>query len=78
MTPLLKSKSVWVFCLLGWTILAVFVVFRDLVVLGPGAPSLQRDVLLPFLESMVLWGAISPLIIFSIGPNMRPLAVQSA
>ena len=63
MTPLLRSRSVWILCLLGWTILGAFVVVRDLMVVGPNAPGLRRDELLPFVESIVLWGFLSPLII---------------
>lgn len=63
MPPLLKSRPVWIACLAGWLALALFVLARDLVMVGPQAPGLQRDELAAFLWSMLLWGAISPFII---------------
>lgn len=63
MPPLLKSKSVWIACLAGWLALALFVLTRDLVMIGPQAPGLQSDEVATFLWSMALWGAISPFII---------------
>src|ERR1044071_3662337 len=63
MPPLLKSRSVWIACIAGWLALALFVLTRDLVMVGPQAPGLQRDELATFLWSMLLWGAISPFII---------------
>jgi hypothetical protein len=63
MPPLLKSRSVWIACLAGWLALALFVLTRDLVMIGPQAPGLQRDELAAFLWSMALWGAIAPSII---------------
>jgi hypothetical protein len=63
MPPLLKSRSVWIASFAAWLALAFFVVARDLVMVGPHAPGLQRDTLYAFLWTMVLWGAISPLII---------------
>ena len=63
MPPLLKSRSVWIACFAAWLALAFFVLARDLVMVGPQAPGLQRDELYAFLWTMVLWGAISPFII---------------
>ena len=63
MPALLKSRSVWIACLAGWLALALFVLTRDLVMIGPQAPGLQREELAAFLWSMVLWGALSPFII---------------
>lgn len=63
MSPLLKSKTVWIACLASWAALALFILARELLMLGPGAPSLQGVELAPFAESMVLWGLLSPIII---------------
>ena len=63
MPPPLKSKSVWIASFAAWLALASFVLARDLVMVGPQAPGLQRDELYAFLWTMVLWGAVSPLII---------------
>ncbi|HEY7642645.1 MAG TPA: histidine kinase [Steroidobacteraceae bacterium] len=63
MPPLLKSRSVWIASLTAWLALALFVLTRDLVMVGPQAPGLQRDEFYAFVWTMVLWGAISPCII---------------
>jgi hypothetical protein len=63
MPPLLKSRSVWIACFAAWLALAFFVLARDLVMVGPQAPGLQHDELYAFMWTMVLWGAVSPLII---------------
>jgi two-component system, LytTR family, sensor kinase len=63
MPPLLKSRSVWIASFAAWLALAFFVLARDLVMVGPQAPGLQRDELYAFLWTMLLWGAISPFII---------------
>jgi two-component system, LytTR family, sensor kinase len=63
MSPLLKSKTVWIACLAAWAALGLFVCARDLLLVGPDAPGLATQSMLPFTESMVLWGLLSPFII---------------
>jgi hypothetical protein len=63
MPSLLKSRAVWIACLASWVALGLFVFGRDLVMIGPDAPGFARDVMSLFVESMVLWGLISPFII---------------
>jgi two-component system, LytTR family, sensor kinase len=63
MSPLLRSKTVWIACIAAWAALALFVCARDLIMIGPAAPGLALVELVPFIESMALWALISPFII---------------
>ena len=63
MPSLLKSASVWIGCLAAWAAIAVFLVARDLIMIGPDAPTLELQSFLEFLESMTLWGLMSPFIV---------------
>ena len=63
MSPLLKSRAVWIACLTSWIALGLFVCARDLLMIGADAPGLNPQELIPFAESMVLWGLLSPFII---------------
>lgn len=62
-TLLLRSRAVWIACVASWLALAIFVLTRDLVMIGSDAPGLGPERLMPFLESMVLRGVLSPFII---------------
>src|SRR5262245_21001885 len=62
-SSLLKSRAVWIACFASWLGLGLFVFARDLVMVGPQAPGFAREEMLTFIESMVLWGLISPFII---------------
>lgn len=47
----------------GWIALSLFLVARDLLRFGPGAPGLRLPEVAFFAQSMLLWGLLSPLII---------------
>ena len=47
----------------AWVALGLFVCARDLLLIGPEAPGLAFAALVPFTESMLLWGLLSPFII---------------
>jgi two-component system LytT family sensor kinase len=63
MSPLLQSRSVWVASFAAWIFFGLFIVLRDLLLIGPQAPGLAPDELVPFAQSMLLWAILSPFIV---------------
>jgi hypothetical protein len=63
MSSVLKSRPVWIACIAGWGAVGVSLLARDLLMIGTDAPTLQPQSLIEFLESMLLWGLLSPFII---------------
>jgi two-component system, LytTR family, sensor kinase len=63
MSPLLKSRSLWVASFAAWIFFGLFIVARDLLLIGPNARTLALDELIPFAESMLLWALLSPPIV---------------
>jgi hypothetical protein len=69
----------------AWMAIALFVWTRDFVLVGADAQGLQRGAVILMVQSMVLWGAISPFILvaaqrleFEHGKRLRALSLHTA